>query len=345
MTDFPIKRRDFLVGVGVSGLGLVFGLDLKPATGATKDAEKEGTGAGVKLPWARIAPDGAITIMAPAAEMGQGTMTALAIIFAEELDADWSKVTVEFSPADDAIYANPLPFFFGMMVTAASTAVMAYYKNMRLFGAQARRVLVEAAAAHLNVPASELTTEPSVVVHAKSGQRLSYGEIAGFATLPENMPTISEKDLKDPSQFRLIGHDIARVDIPGKTNGSTQSTASMCGFRTWCTPRSCALPFLEPRSVSVNDAEVSKMRDVLKVMQLPPDRVAVAARTYEAALAGERALKITWSKIAQSEFDSDRAMERAVGHCARPQQNRSSVIQNGRRRRCRAQRRGQGLQG
>src|ERR1700688_2800148 len=114
MSDFPLKRRDFLVGVGVSGLGLVFGLDLKAAAGATTEIDNAATGAGVKMAWVRIAPDGAITIMAPAAEMGQGTTTALAAVFAEELDADWNKVTVEFSPADDSVYANPLPFFFGM---------------------------------------------------------------------------------------------------------------------------------------------------------------------------------------------------------------------------------------
>src|SRR5579864_3223803 len=163
MTDFPLKRRDFLVGVGVGGLGLVFGLDLKPAAAATAEIDTDKTGAGVKMAWVRIAPDGAITIMAPAAEMGQGTTTALAIVFAEELDADWNKVSVEFSPADDAIYGSPLPFFFGMMITAASTAVMAYYKNMRLYGGQARRVLLDVAANHLNVPASELRTEPSLV--------------------------------------------------------------------------------------------------------------------------------------------------------------------------------------
>src|SRR5579863_2459951 len=173
MSDFPLKRRDFLVGVGVSGLGLVFGLDLKPAMGAVADVDEAATGAGVKMAWVRISPDGAITIMAPSAEMGQGTTTALAVVFAEELVADWKNVSVEFSPANDAIYANPLPFFFGMMVTAASTAVMGYYKNMRLYGAQARRVLLDAAATHLNVPVSELTTEPSIVVHAKSGRRLS----------------------------------------------------------------------------------------------------------------------------------------------------------------------------
>jgi isoquinoline 1-oxidoreductase beta subunit len=308
MTDFPLKRRDFLVGVGVSGLGLVFGLDLKPALGAAAEVDEAATGAGVKMAWVRIAPDGAITIMAPSAEMGQGTTTALAVVFAEELDADWKKVAVESSPANDAIYANPLPFFFGMMVTAASTAVMGYYKNMRLYGAQARRVLLDAAATRMKVPVSELTTEPSLVVHAKSGQRLSYGEIASFAAVPETLPAVSEKDLKDPSQFRLIGHEISRVDIPSKTDGSaTYSIDVRLPDMVYATI--VRAPVLGAIPVSINDKEVSKMRDVLKVMQLTPDRVAVAARTYEAALAAERVLKITWSEVAGSKFDSDRAME------------------------------------
>jgi isoquinoline 1-oxidoreductase subunit beta len=308
MTEFPIKRRDFLVGVGVSGLGLVFGLDLEPVRAATAAVETESNGAGVNMAWVRIEPSGAITIMAPAAEMGQGTTTALAVVFAEELDADWSKVAVEFSPANDAIYANPLPFFFGMMVTAASTAMMGYYKNMRLNGALARRVLLDAAAARLTVPVTELTTEPSVVVHAKSGQRLTYGEIAGFASAPETLPVVSEKDLKDPAKFRLIGHDIPRLDIAAKTDGSaTYSIDVRLPNMLYATI--VRAPVLGAAPVAVNDSEVSKMRDVVKVMQLPPDRIAIAARTYEAALAAERALKITWSKTAASEFDSDRAMD------------------------------------
>jgi isoquinoline 1-oxidoreductase beta subunit len=326
MNDFPLKRRDFLVGVGVSGLGLVFGLDLKPAAGATTEVDNAATGVGVKMAWVRIAPDGAITIMAPAAEMGQGTTTALAVVFAEELDADWNKVAVEFSPSDDKIYANPLPFFFGMMVTAASTAVMAYYKNMRLYGAQARRVLLDAAATRLNVPVSELTTEPSIVVHAKSGQRLSYGEIAGFATLPENLPVVSEKDLKDPSQFRLIGREIPRVDIAAKTDGSAQYSIDV-RLPNMVYAIVVRAPVLGATPVSVNDAEISKMHDVLKVMQLPPDRVAVAAKTYEAALAAERALKITWSEIAQSKFDSDRAMDDQSA-IARDLSKSGTVVQN-----------------
>ena len=308
MSDFPIKRRDFLVGVGVSGLGLVFGLDLKPAAAETANVDAQVNATGVKMAWVRIAPDGAITIMAPSAEMGQGTTTALAVVFAEELDADWSKVNVEFSPADDSLYANPLPFFFGMMVTAASTAVMGYYKNMRLYGAQARRVLLDAAATRLGVPVSELTTEPSVVVHAQSGKRLSYGEIASFASVPQTLPTVTEKDLKGPGQFRLIGHEIPRVDIPGKTDGSVKYSIDV-RLPDMVYATVVRAPVLGAAVISMNDAEVSKMPGVLKVMQFPPDRVAIAAKTYEAALAAERSLKITWSKVAQSEFDSERAME------------------------------------
>jgi isoquinoline 1-oxidoreductase beta subunit len=197
---------------------------------------------------------------------------------------------------------------------------------MRLYGAQARRVLLDAAATRLNVPVAELTTEPSVVVHAKSGRRLSYGDIAGFATLPEKLPAISEKDLKDPSQFRLIGYDIPRVDIPSKTNGSAVYSIDV-RLPNMVYATVVRAPVLGAAPVSVNDVEVSKMRNVLKVMRLPPDRVAIAARTYEAALAAERALKITWSKIAQSEFDSDRAMEEQAA-IARDLSKPGTVVQN-----------------
>src|SRR5258708_17727784 len=136
---------------------------------------------------------------------------------------------------------------------------------------------------HLNVPGSEFTTEPSVVVHAKSGQRLSYGEMAGFAALPTTLPTISEKDLKDPSQFRLIGHEIPRVDIPGKTNGSTIYSIDV-RLPNMVYATVMRAPVLGAVPISFNEAEVSKMRCVLQVMQWGPDRDAIAPRIYEAAL-------------------------------------------------------------
>ena len=139
-------------------------------------------------PWVSIATDGTITIMSPATEMGQGSMTSLPLIIAEELDADWSKVRVVPAPAIEAIYGNP--GFGGMMYTAGSNAVTSYYRPLRIFGAQVRRVLLDNAAKKLGVPVEELTTEPSVVVHAKSGRKLSYGEIAAFAEIPDKAPEV-----------------------------------------------------------------------------------------------------------------------------------------------------------
>src|SRR5687767_3893011 len=137
-------------------------------------------------PWVSIAADGSISIMSPAVEMGQGSMTSLPRIVAEELDADWEKVRVVPAPPIDAIYGNP--GFGGMMYTAGSNAVRNYYDPLRIFGAQVRRVLLDNAARRWNVPVAELTTEPSVVVHARSGRRLTYAEIAAFADVPREAP-------------------------------------------------------------------------------------------------------------------------------------------------------------
>ncbi len=171
-------------------------------------------------PWVSIAPDGTITIMSAATEMGQGSMTSLPLIIAEELDADWSKVRIVPAPPIEAIYGNP--GFQGMMYTAGSNAVTSYYTPLRTFGAQVRRVLLDNAARKLGVPVEELTTEPSVVVHAKSGRKLSYGDIAAIAEVPAKAPEIKPEQLKKSSQFRLIGKDVMRVELPGKVNGSAR---------------------------------------------------------------------------------------------------------------------------
>ncbi len=97
-----------------------------------------------------------------------------------------------------------------------------YYRPLRTFGAQVRRVLLDNAAKQLGVPVEELTTEPSVVVHAKSGRKLGYGEIAAFAEVPAKAPEIKPEQLKQPSQFRLIGKDVMRVELPSKVNGSAR---------------------------------------------------------------------------------------------------------------------------
>ena len=143
---------------------------------------------------------------------------------------------------------------------------------------------------------------------------------------PTLLPVVSEKDLKDPSQFRLIGHEVPRVDIPKKTDGSTTYSIDV-RLPNMVYATVVRAPVLGAIPISVNTAEVSKMRDVLKVMQLTPDRVAVAAKTYEAALAAERALKITWSDVAQNKFDSDRAMDEQ-STIARDLSKPGTIVQN-----------------
>jgi isoquinoline 1-oxidoreductase beta subunit len=179
-----LSRRQVMVGAAGLSFAVAVGVDRR-AVGAVLASDRSGK---ALSPWVSIADDGTITIMSAATEMGQGSMTSLPLIIAEELDADWSKVRVVPAPPIDAIYGNP--GFGGMMYTAGSNAVTSYYRPLRVFGAQVRRVLIDNAAKKLGVPAEELTTEPSVVVHAKSGRKLSYGEIAAFAELPDKPPEV-----------------------------------------------------------------------------------------------------------------------------------------------------------
>src|ERR1700726_3254970 len=215
MTEHPftmhaVSRRQVMTGAA----GLTFAIALgrfAPAEAAVPASETQGK---ALSPWVSIAPDGTTSIMSPATEMGQGSMTSLPLILAEELDADWSNVRVVPAPVIEKIYGNP--GFGGMMYTAGSNAVTSYFKPLRTFGAQVRRVLLDNAARRWDVPVEELTTEPSVVVHGKSGRRLSYGEIAAFAEVPVKAPEVAESELKKSDQFRLIGKDVIRVELPQK---------------------------------------------------------------------------------------------------------------------------------
>src|SRR2546426_9119899 len=208
----PLSRRQVMIGAA----GLSFAVALGRRAGAATLAP-ERTGKALS-PWVSIAGDGTITIMSPATEMGQGSMTSLPLIIAEELDADWSRVRIVPAPPIDRIYGNP--GFGGMMYTAGSNAVTSYYRPLRILGAQVRRVLLDNAARKLGVPVEELTTEPSMVVHAKSGRRLSYGDIVAFAEVPAKAPEIKPEQLKKSADFRLIGKDVMRVELPRKVNGT-----------------------------------------------------------------------------------------------------------------------------
>src|SRR5260221_1018135 len=209
----PVSRRQVMIGAA----GLSFAIALPDGLKAAVLAG-ERTGTAIS-PWISIAPDGTITIMSAATEMGQGSMTSLPLVVAEELDADWARVRIVPAPPLENIYGNP-GFGGAMMYTAGSNAVQGYYTPLPIAGAQGRRVLLDNAAPKLAGPVAELTTQPSTVVHAKSGRKLSYGEIAQFAEAPAKAPDIKPEQLKKPADFRLIGHDVMRVELPRKVNGS-----------------------------------------------------------------------------------------------------------------------------
>ena len=149
-----MKRRTFLA----SASGLTFSLALGGAGVIGKDAQASETAIKVNA-WVTIGTDNTITVMVPTGEMGQGTLTALPLILAEELDADWSKVKTEFAPPNPKVYGNPHPLLNGGQASLASVAIPGYFKPLRVLGAQARLVLVNAVADKWQVPATELTTD------------------------------------------------------------------------------------------------------------------------------------------------------------------------------------------
>jgi isoquinoline 1-oxidoreductase beta subunit len=291
----------------VGAAGLTFALALSSKT--VRAASLAGDGAGKALsPWVAIAPDGTITIMSAATEMGQGSMTSLPLIIAEELDADWSKVRIVPAPPIDAIYGNP--GFGGMMYTAGSNAVTSYFRPLRTFGAQVRRVLLDNAAAKLGVPVEELTTEPSVVVHAKSGRRLTYGEIAAFAEVPAKAPEIKPEQLKKTSQFRLIGKDVMRVELPTKVDGSAiygidVQVPGMLYGAVLRAPVEGSVPD------KIDDAKAKAVAGIVGIVRLPHG-VGVLAETPWAAFEAREALtrSVTWTRTGMAwGFDSDKGLE------------------------------------
>jgi isoquinoline 1-oxidoreductase subunit beta len=296
-----ISRRGFMIGAAGFTFAVASRLPVGPAIAAGKDVAVS--------PWVTISTDGTVAIMSPAAEMGQGSLTSLPLILAEELDADWSKVRIVVAPPDDELYKNPA---FGFMYTAGSNAVTAYFKDLRRFGAQVRKVLLANAARHWNVSIDELATEPSVVVHAKSKRRLTYGEIAAFAEVPAKAPEVVEGELKKTDQFRLIGKDVMRVELPQKVNGTAQyaidvQVPGMLYGAVLRAPVEGAAPdTIDEKAIA--SAVAPTPAGTLQVVRLPYG-VGVIADTPWAAFAAKEALKVTWTRSGKAwGFNSQKAL-------------------------------------
>jgi isoquinoline 1-oxidoreductase beta subunit len=207
-----LNRRSFLKSAAVSVNTLLIPVLL------TSPAQGESTHQGA-LPalspnsFVQIFPDGSVTVVVGQAEMGQGVFTALAAVLADELDADWKRVTVESSTPDQQ-FGNP--FFNGLQITAASTSLIVFFEPYRKAGAQARAMLLEAAASRLGVAVSTLRTREGQVI-AADGRQIAYGDLVARAA---ELPIPKQVSLKAKADFRLIGTSPVRADVLPKSNGS-----------------------------------------------------------------------------------------------------------------------------
>ncbi len=271
-----IDRRDFLKLGAVASTGLVLGVRVPP--------RREGRGTPAFSPnvFLQVDPNGDVTIWLARSDMGQGVRTALPMIVADELDADWSRVRV--------VQADAHPDRFGRMMTVGSTSVRnGAWLPLRRAGAAAREMLTSAAAARWRVPVSELSTSNGRVTHAASQRIIGYGELAAAAAA---VPIPADPRLKDPSQFTLIGKRIPALDTKDKVSGKavygTDVRVPGMLFATVVHP-----PVFGARVASFDDTRARAVAGVRHVVQISQG-IAVAGTSTWAALKGARALSITW---------------------------------------------------
>jgi isoquinoline 1-oxidoreductase beta subunit len=297
----PLSRRGFLKGTAVLGGGLVVAFVIPGAHRFAAAAENQGN---VFAPNAflRIGNDNTVTVLLGHSEMGQGIWTGLTMLIAEELDADWSKIKVEHSPASAADYG--MAGFGGMQITGGSTSTWMEFDRYRQAGAAARLMLIEAAAKRFNVAPSQVRTESGVVI--AGDQRATYGELADDAgKLP--VPDPASIKLKETKDWTIIGKPTKRLDTPEKITGRAKfgMDVQFDGLMTAMVARS---PVFGGKVKSFEGAEALAIPGVHKVLQVPTG-VAVIADHYWAAKLGRDALHVEWDLGPNAGLDSQKLLE------------------------------------
>ena len=287
------SRRGFLIGAALVGGALVVG----PVEALAADAPAQAPG--VLGPFVKIAPDGSVTVVNKFLEMGQGNHAGVCALVAEELDADWSKVSFEHAPADSKVYANS---FLRMQGTGGSSAIASSFGEMRAAGAAARAMLVQAAAQRWNAPVAEIAVKDGVVSHG--GQSAHFGELVADAARlsPPQKPV-----LKDPRAFTLVGTARARrKDSAGKATGRALYTQDVQapGLLVAMVAHS---PRFGGKVKSFDDAAARQVKGVVEVVQIPTGVAVLADDTY-AAKKGRDSLKVVWDDSQAEMRSSDQIM-------------------------------------
>jgi isoquinoline 1-oxidoreductase beta subunit len=277
-----LDRRSFLVGAAAAGGGLALGFTIPSGTTPLQAAAAP---AEINC-WVVIAPDDTVTIRTARAEMGQGVMTALAMLVAEELECDWAKVGTAFvAPADNLRRGRA----WGDMSTGASQSVAQSQIYLRRAGAAAREMLIAAAALRWGVPTAECTAHNSLITHAASGRTLTFGAVASDAAKIEPPAHV---ELKDPRDWTLVGTARQRLDVPDKVTGAAlYATDVRLPDMLYAAVVHC--PVFGGRLKSVDDSALATMKGVRRIVRLP-DAVAVVAESWWQAKRAADALHVVW---------------------------------------------------
>src|SRR5213083_2310623 len=298
-----ISRREFVATS--AGLVISFYLPARPGAASGLAAAPPSF---VPNAWLRVGADGSVTLTIDRSEMGQGSQTGLALILAEELEADWSTIRLGPMPENPAGWSRT-------MRTGGSNAIRSSWQPLRKAGATAREMLVTAAAQTWNVDRATCRAKQGAVIHVPTGRRLRYGTLVARAAA---LPVPSEPPLKDPKDFRLVGTRVTRLDTPGKADGSAVFgiDVKVPGMLVASIERS---PVLGGRVKRVNADKAKALPGVRHVVALEPSSwigtngawaagcaagVAVVADTYWQAVQGRRALEIEWDEGEAAGLDS-----------------------------------------
>jgi isoquinoline 1-oxidoreductase beta subunit len=290
-----VSRRTLLTGGLAGGFLLAFHL---PVRAVNEPVQPPDVTDGKFAPNAfiRIDDAGQTTLVMPQVEMGQGVYTSIAMILAEELDADLKQVTLQHAPPNDKLYGNPV---FGLQVTGNSNSIRAFWKPLRTAGASARAMLVQAAAQEWQVEPASCSTANSEVIHKESGRKLSYGALAVAASSQTPPKDVA---LKEPKDFVYIGQPLKRFDTPDKVNGkAVYGIDAMLPDMKFATVAAC--PVFGGKVGKVDDRAAKKIPGVRQIVVLD-DMVAVVGDHMWAAKKGLEALKIDWNEGPNAKLSS-----------------------------------------
>jgi isoquinoline 1-oxidoreductase beta subunit len=278
-----IDRRSFVVGTAAVGGGLALGIPFGAANAQTAAGSPEVNA------WVVIKPDDTVVIRIARSEMGQGSLTGLAQLVAEELECDWSKVTWEYPTPAQNVARNRV---WGDFNTTGSRAIRESHELVRKGGAAARQMLIQAAANEWKVPAAECTASNGVITHRASNRTTTYGKVADAAAKVEPPKDIS---LKDPKDWKIAGKPLKRLDTLEKLTGEQLYSidTKLPGLLNAALK---ACPVFGGKVKSFDAAKVEGMKGVKKVAQIGDNAVAVVADTWWHAKTALDALPIVWDE-------------------------------------------------